>query len=145
MNPRVRTAVAGDIPEMHRIRMAVRENRLTDPDSITEAAYRPFVEAGRAWVAEQGDGMAGFAAIDGAAREVWALFVAPGAEGLGVGRALHAAMIEWARTGGLTELWLATSAGTRAERFYRAAGWERAGAAADGDIRLRRSIAVDAP
>lgn len=125
---------------MHCIRLAVRENRLTDPSKMTEAAYHPYVEAGSAWVAENDGQMLGFSAINGATREVWALFVAPGAESSGVGRALHEAMLDWARAQAIPELWLTTSEATRAEGFYMAAGWETTGIAEDGELRLRRSI-----
>lgn len=139
MSLQVRTARVGDIPAMHRIRLAVHENRLTDPRRITEASYGPFVEAGSAWVAELGGQVAGFAAVDGKARQVWALFVAPGSDGAGVGKVLHQAMLDWAGAQKIPELWLVTSEATRAERFYRAAGWEQIGAAEDGELRLRRS------
>lgn len=142
MSAQVRTAQAGDVPAMHRIRLAVRENRLTDASKITEAAYYPHVQARSAWVAEDGGRILGFAAIEGPARQVWALFVGPGAEGAGVGRALHDAMLDGARAQGIPELWLTTSEATRAERFYLAAGWEKAGKAEDGDLRLRRSVSV---
>jgi GNAT superfamily N-acetyltransferase len=140
VSPQVRTALAGDIPAMHRIRLAVRENRLTDSGEISEAAYHQYVEAGSAWVAENDNQMVGFAAIEGIDRRVWALFVAPEAEGSGVGRALHEAMLDWARAQSISELCLTTSEATRAERFYRLAGWKRVGSAEDGELRLRRSV-----
>lgn len=125
---------------MHRIRLAVRENRLTDPGEITEAAYYPYIEAGSAWVAENDRQMLGFAAIEGTGHRVWALFVVPEAEGCGVGRALHEAMLGWATAQCISELWLTTSEATRAEKFYRMAGWKKAGKAEDGELRLRRSV-----
>ncbi len=140
MNPAVRTAVAADIPAMHRIRLEVRENRLSNPQVISEDSYLPFVAAGSAWVAELHETLAGFAAIDRSARNVWALFVAPAAEGQGVGRALHEAMLDWARQRELGRLWLSTAKGSRAELFYRRAGWEMVGPTASGELRFERTL-----
>ena len=136
----VRTASCADIKAMHHLRLAVRENRLTDRTKVTQSSYSPYVAAGSAWVAETGDQMLGFAAADGAARQLWALFVAPEAEASGVGRKLHQAVLGWARAQGIEELWLTTSEGTRAERFYERAGWEKVGSNGDGEVRLRRTI-----
>lgn len=73
MNVRIRSATAGDIRAMHRLRHRVRENRLSETTRINEASYRPFIAAGSAWVAEAEAGMIGFAAIDAPALSVWAL------------------------------------------------------------------------
>jgi N-acetylglutamate synthase-like GNAT family acetyltransferase len=81
VNLQIRLATFADIPAMHRLRKAVRENRLSDHTSITEASYLPYVEAHCAWIAEIETAIAGFAAIDGKAASVWALFVAPDCEG----------------------------------------------------------------
>ncbi len=46
----LRQADRGDIPAMHRVRLAVRENRLTF-SVITEEHYIPAIEVtGRGWV-----------------------------------------------------------------------------------------------
>ena len=140
MSLAVRTAGSADIAAMHRIRLAVRENRLSNPQAITEESYLPFVSAGSAWIAELHGNITGFAAIDRPAGNVWALFVAPEAEGQGVGRALHDAMLDWARQQGLGRLWLSTAKGSRAELFYRRAGWEMAGPTANGELRFERTL-----
>jgi len=137
---RIRAARAADVPAMHALRSRVAENRLTDPALVTEASYPLYLEQGGAWVAETESGLAGFAILDVAAAGVWALFVAPEAEGMGVGRALHARLIEGATGLGLARLTLATAPGTRAERFYREAGWTRAGTTAAGELRLERVL-----
>ena len=129
----VRPAVIADVPAMHGIRMRVRENRLADPGRITEASYLPFVAGAAAWVADTGVELLGFAAADQATSSVWALFVAPEAEGRGVGRELHAAIIQWARQLGLPRLSLSTAGGSRAERFYQQADWRRIGLTPDGE------------
>ena len=124
---RIRAARDSDIPAMHALRMSVAENRLTDPRRVTEACYRHYLAQGCAWVAETGSGLAGFAILDVAGASVWALFVAPEAEGLGIGRALHARLLEAAAGRGLHRLSLTTAPGTRAELFYSEAGWTRSG------------------
>jgi len=141
MDFRIRPATAADVPAMHAVRRAVRENRLSDPGRVTEASYLPYVADGSAWVAETDAGVAGFAAVDLPAESVWALFVSPGAEGAGIGRALHGVVLDRARRAGLCRLRLGTEAGTRAERFYLEAGWTRDGTAG-GETRL--TIELDA-
>ena len=139
MEIRIRAACADDVPAMHRIRCRVRENRLSDPAKVTEASYRPYVEAGDAWVAEAGSDIVGFAALDLASATVWALFVAPEAEGMGVGRALQDAMLDRARRKRVKRLSLLTARGSRAETFYLRTAWERAGRGDQEEVRLERT------
>ena len=140
MRFRIRTATASDVPAMHRIRLAVHENRLRDPARVAEPDYLPFVAAGSAWVADCGTGLAGFAALDLADGNLWALFVDPGSAGFGIGRALHGVMLDKARAQRLARLWLTTARATRAERFYRRAGWHQVGVASDGELRFERAL-----
>ena len=139
MTFKIRNATAADVPAMHRLRGRVRENRLSDTTGVSEASYLPHITAGSAWVAVAGEGIAGFAAIDGPARTVWALFVDPMAEGAGVGRALHIRMLEWAREQGIGSLSLRTAQGSRAVNFYTSAGWRQVGTTADGEVLFERS------
>ena len=121
---RIRVASEADIPQMHRIRLRVRENRLSDPQLIQPADYRPMLtDRGRGWVAELDGKLVGFAVADRTRANIWALFVDPAREGRGVGRALHDTMLDWLFSCGVEKAWLGTEPGTRAERFYRAAGW----------------------
>jgi GNAT superfamily N-acetyltransferase len=140
MQAAVRPASVSDIEAMHLVRLAVRENELSKEAAITEESYLPFVTKGEAWVAEVAGQVVGFAALDAAAMTVWALFVSPGAEKKGIGRALHDRMVECARQCGLGQLTLFTSPGTRAERFYTAAGWRRDGSSSTGEVRFRRQL-----
>lgn len=66
----------------------------------------------------------------------------PDAEGRGIGRALHDFMLVQARERGIGRLWLNTAPGTRAEGFYVRAGWDRTGAAANGEARFERRLDV---
>jgi GNAT superfamily N-acetyltransferase len=136
----IRIAAAADVPAMHRIRQCVRENRLSDPQRITEASYLPYVAVGTAWVAETDLGIAGFAILDREAKSVWALFVDPKAEGVGVGRALHDQLLELAREKGIRQLSLSTSQETRAERFYTRSGWIQVGFTASGEVRFEKTL-----
>jgi len=57
----LRQAIPADIPGMHRVRMAVTENRLAS-SVITEADYLPAIEkTGRGWVTEVDGQVAAFA------------------------------------------------------------------------------------
>jgi GNAT superfamily N-acetyltransferase len=132
----LRLANRADIPGMHRVRLAVRENSLSNPDRITESDYIAAMEVlGRTWVIEDGDAVVAFASgyYSGS---VWALFVHPDHEGRGHGRALHAVMVDWMRSQGHAYLWLTTGPGTRAERFYLAQGWQPRGIVSGGELRL---------
>lgn len=137
----IRLAVAADVPAMHRVRCAVRENALTDPTRVTEASYTKYIAAHAAWVAvTTGDEITGFAALDAGDASIWALFVAPDSESVGIGRALHDALIGGARRCGLTALSLVTASETRAERFYERAGWTKLLAATPGVTRFERTL-----
>jgi GNAT superfamily N-acetyltransferase len=143
---RIREATVDDIPQMHCIRMRVRENVLTDPASIQPHHYRSLLEAGgRGWVAELDDHIVGFAVADVERAQVWALFVDPDREGLGIGRRLHDTMLGWLFDRGLERAWLTTTRGTRAERFYRAAGWRESGVDASGEVRFEMTRPFTAP
>jgi GNAT superfamily N-acetyltransferase len=50
--------------------------------------------------------------------------VHPDFEGCGIGRALHDTMLDWYFSQRQHTLWLSTAPGTRAEQFYRLAGWQ---------------------
>jgi GNAT superfamily N-acetyltransferase len=129
----IRQAIAADIPAMHRVRLAVRENRLST-SAITEAHYLSAItETGQGWVAEVDGAVEGFAVGNKATGNVWALFVDPAHEGLGLGKRLHADMVDWLFAQGLACLNLGTQPGTRAQRFYVAAGWTFAGMDAAGE------------
>ena len=118
----LRAARDADISRLMEIRAAVRENRLVSmiigPDD-----YRPYVEDAPCWVAEAGGTVMAFAALDAETASIWALFVDPEAERSGLGGALLARLIAEALARGLPALALETDAGTRAEAFYRRAGF----------------------
>jgi GNAT superfamily N-acetyltransferase len=121
---------------MHRVRLAVRENRLSASAGVTEASYAAFCLTGSAWVAEQSAQVTAFAALDRAKASVWALFVEPQMEGLGIGSALLAKLLASAASDGLTRLTLTTGEETRAEHFYLRKGWRSLGESDRGESLL---------
>jgi GNAT superfamily N-acetyltransferase len=136
-----RRATADDVPAMSRIRVAVRENALSDPARITEAMYRDHLDAlGRGWVAELDGAIIGFSYADRTDSSIWALFVDPAREGLGAGQQLLRLAVDWLFEIGHDEVRLGTQANTRADRFYAAQGWTREGMRNDIEVgfHLRR-------
>jgi GNAT superfamily N-acetyltransferase len=133
--PSLRLAKVDDIPQMHRVRMMVWENRLTDPRRVQPHDYQQKLISGRGWVCEVDERIVGFGIADLAAGSVWALFVDPAFEGRGIGRKLHDAMVAWLFASGATKIWLTTDPGTRAEQFYVSAGWARVGDGINGEVR----------
>jgi GNAT superfamily N-acetyltransferase len=139
----LRQATRADIPGMHRVRLAVREKRLTSR-AIREEHYVPEIEVtGRGWVVVDAREVVAFAVGNRETRNIWALFVAPGHERRGHGRALHDTMVDWLFAQGAPHLWLTTGDGTRAQRFYEAAGWTFVRGLPDGEryYELRRGTA----
>ena len=133
-----RTATPADLPGIFTVRLAVRENRLSDPGKIThELCRQMMMERGRGWVCDCEGQITGFAIVDLLENNIWALFVFPGFEGKGIGRQLHQLMLEWAFSqAGVEQLWLTTDRGTRAEGFYRKMGWTATGVNELGEVRF---------
>lgn len=74
---------------MSAIRLSVTENVLSDPARVTVQMYKDYLDKdGRGWVAEVDGKVARFSYADRAHASIWALFVSPGYEGLGLGTAL---------------------------------------------------------
>ena len=122
----LRRATHADIPAMSRIRLSVTENALRDPTRITVAMYEDFLEtSGRGWVAEADGAIVGFSYADHVNASIWALFIQPGQEGRGLGKALLDLATAWLFERGHAQIRLTTGAHTRADRFYAARGWRR--------------------
>ena len=135
-----REVTADDIGLLHAIRMAVKENRLSDPSLISKQQYYDFITSyGKGWLSEEGGKVVGFAIIDERLNNIWALFVHPDHEGRGAGKMLHERMVDWHFTQKRDTLWLTTAPQTRAQKLYTTAGWKTMGAAANGDIRFEMS------
>jgi GNAT superfamily N-acetyltransferase len=133
----IREATLADINAMHRIRMSVRENRLNNPELVREKDYVEFLTIrGRGWVIEENDSIMGFAIIDLQDNNVWALFIDPGHERRGFGKQLHDVMMDWYFEETGKPAWLSTAHATRAEHFYRIAGWKETGMTKCGEIKF---------
>lgn len=140
----LRQATRADVPGIQRVRHSVRENVLTSC-VITDGEVVDYLERfGRGWVVvdEAGEVIA-FAVGDARDGNIWALFVDPAHEGRGHGRRLHDEMVAWLWSRGLDRLWLTTEPRTRAERFYRRAGWADRGLAPSGERRFELSSVED--
>lgn len=129
----IRAATDADIPDLMRIRAAVRENRLNDPSRVPASAYREFLAVSRIWLFEDEGGIRGFAAADPRDGSIWALFTDPAAEGRGVGKALLPYALDDLKAAGWDRAHLSTAPGTRADSFYRRQGWEPAGLTEGGE------------
>jgi GNAT superfamily N-acetyltransferase len=132
----IRPAAFPDIPDLMRIRMSVTENRLSDPTKVQPHHYEQMLRDGAGWVCAVDDVIVGFAIPDPRQGSIWALFVDPAHERKGLGRLLHDTMVRWLFTAGHRTIWLTTDPGTRAERFYRSAGWRPVAITDHGEIRF---------
>lgn len=136
----LRPATREDIPQLQLVRTAVRENVLRTPGKVTVRDYEEHIDGrGRTWVAERDGVIVGFVAVDGDKHWMWALFVDPAHEGRGIGRALLAPALAWLRARGAASVSLTTEPGTRAERFYRAAGFVAQGLE-HGELKFSRAL-----
>jgi GNAT superfamily N-acetyltransferase len=141
MDLSIRPASERDIPGMQRVRGAVRENRLTTIVLGADAYREAIGDRGRGWVALDGSQVVGFAVGFRDDGNLWALFVDPDYERRGLGRRLLDAVVGELRAQGVRRMWLTTDPGTRAEGFYRAAGWEVCGVEDNGELRFERTLA----
>jgi GNAT superfamily N-acetyltransferase len=137
----IRLATHSDIPCIFEIRDSVHENRLSDPSAVTEADAVWFIDHGALWVWQEAGGLiTGFSGSDKRDGSIWALFVASGHEGKGIGRALLKTACDALRASGHRAATLTTGAGTRAERHYRADGWTVTGKTARGDLIFQKAL-----
>jgi GNAT superfamily N-acetyltransferase len=140
MTGQVRPATEADIPEMMALRLSVRENQLFDPSQVTAEDCRRYVTGGHMCVWDEDGAILGISAGTVDTGWIWALFVRPGHEGRGIGRALFAAACDALIAAGFRTLRLSTDPDTRAARFYRAAGWREAGRTPEGELIFELSV-----
>ncbi len=125
---RIREAISADIPQIQVVRNSVKENALSNPALVTDADCEDFINRrGKGWVCETDGKIVGFSIVDLQDNNVWALFLDPEFERKGIGRKLHDGMLDWYFLQTEKDIWLGTAPGTRAEKFYRKAGWRAAG------------------
>lgn len=142
MEKSVRLAIESDVDVIFDIRTSVTENHLSREQlaarGITSAVIRDTIAAAPcAWMAMADGQPAGFAMADAEEGSVFALFVCPQFEGLGLGRMLLAEAEAFLFATHET-LWLETGAASRAFGFYRKAGWVPVSEAGEGDMRLEK-------
>ncbi|UYN94464.1 MAG: GNAT family N-acetyltransferase [Enhydrobacter sp.] len=130
----IRRARPEDHARITAIRNSVSENVLSDPGQVTVEDYRWFEQSPGVWVWEENGTILGFSAADTRDGSIWALFVAPGHERRGIGRALFDKACDVLLENGHRTALLTTSPGTRAEGFYRAAGWQAIGTSPRGEL-----------
>lgn len=138
MHSILRQALRSDVHDIMRVRHSVKENQLVSRVIPDEEVVESIEVSGRGWVVEVDDRIVAFAIGNAQTGNIWALFVQPGYEGQGHGRRLQAEMLDWLWSQGLKRLWLSTSQGTRAERFYELTGWQRQGLTSDGEVLFER-------
>lgn len=135
-----REATTADIPEIMRVRFSVKENVLSNPSLVTDADCEDYINRrGKGWVCEIENRIVAFAIADLHDHNIWALFVEPGYDGRGIGKRLHDDMLDWYFSQANHRVWLSTSPGTRAEQFYRKAGWTQTGITKSGEIKFEMS------
>ncbi|MEK7225174.1 MAG: GNAT family N-acetyltransferase [Bacteroidota bacterium] len=139
----IREARVADIPQIQVVRNAVRENQLSDPALVPDKDVEDYLSRrGKGWVCEIDHTIIGFAIVSVRDKNVWALFVQPGYDKKGVGRILHDEMMNWYFQQSSETIWLSTTAGTRAESFYRRVGWSAAGLHGKGEIKFEMTMAA---
>lgn len=127
----IRNANEFDIPRIMEIRGLVHENKLRDPSRVRIDDLRWFIANPGIFVWDEDGRIVGFSAADPRNGNIVALFIDPAFEGRGFGKLLFERACAVLRTAGCERMWLTTSPGTRAEKFYRKAGWKVTGLEGD--------------
>ncbi|NIF28886.1 GNAT family N-acetyltransferase [Pantoea sp. Tr-811] len=144
MEKATRPASLADINAIFYIRTNVQENHLSHYQlaemGITPEAIRQAISASPcAWIAEVDGTPVGFSMADAEDGCVFAAFVLPQFEGLGLGRRLmneaEAFLSKTHQT-----IWLETAEGSRASGFYRNLGWRVVDNLSSGDVRFEKHL-----
>ena len=133
----IRAANIDDIQQIQIVRNSVKENTLSNPNLVTDKDCEEFISVrGKGWVCEIDQQIVGFAIADLKENNIWALFVDPKYERKGIGQKLHRKMLDWYFTQTKEKVWLGTAFNTRAEKFYRKAGWTEVGTHGPKEIKF---------
>jgi GNAT superfamily N-acetyltransferase len=133
----IREATINDIKQIQLVRNSVKENTLSNPDLVTDDECKEYMTVrGKGWVCELKNEIVGFAIADLKENSIWALFLKPEYEKKGIGKQLHNAMLNWYFAQTTINVWLGTAPNTRAESFYRKAGWKEIGTHGKGEIKF---------
>jgi GNAT superfamily N-acetyltransferase len=136
----IRKATRDDIPRIMEIRAGVRENMLRDPSRVTVGDVAWYIDNPGIFVWVDDQRIVGFSAADPRNGNVFGLFVEEFYEGRGIGQALFERACDVLVEANCPRMWLTTWPGTRAERFYREAGWQVTGED-DGNLVFERPLA----
>ena len=136
-----REAEIKDIEQIQLVRNSVTENTLSNPALVSDEDCREFISVrGKGWVGEMNGEIVGFSIADLKSNNIWALFVKPEFEKKGIGRQLHDRMLDWYFVQTNTTVWLCTSPKTRAEEFYKKAGWTEVGLHETNEIKFEMTF-----
>jgi GNAT superfamily N-acetyltransferase len=137
----VREAKVSDIKQIQIVRNSVRENTLSNPNLVTDRDCEEFITVrGKGWVCEIDNKIVGFAIADLKENNIWALFIDPLFEKRGIGQKLHNTMLDWYFNQTNKTVWLGTAFDTRAEQFYRKAGWKEVGMHGTKEIKFEMTF-----
>ena len=137
----IREARINDIKQIQIVRNSVKENTLSNPDLVTDKDCEVFITVrGKGWVCEIEKQIVGFAIVDLKENNIWALFLEPKFERKGIGQILHKTMLDWYFTQSKEKVWLVTDFDTRAEKFYRKAGWKEVGIHGTKEIKFEMTF-----
>jgi GNAT superfamily N-acetyltransferase len=133
-----REAQTSDIKQIQIVRHSVKENVLSNPTLVTDKDCEEYLTLrGKGWVCETDEQIVGFAIADLKDHNIWALFIRPEYEGVGIGKKLHEMMLDWYFSKTQENVWLGTAPKTRAEKFYSKAGWKEVGKHGKGEIKFQ--------
>ena len=136
----IREATTNDILQIQVVRNSVKENQLSDPSRVTDKDCEEYITVhGKGWVCVVDNIIVGFAIADLQENNIWALFIHPDFERKGIGKRLHDIMLSWYFSQTRKTVWLSTSPGTRAEQFYKTAGWKITGTHGKEEIKFEMS------
>ena len=99
-----------------------------------------MLKRGKGWVCEIENQIAGFAVVDLIDNNVWALFVHPDFEAMGIGKKLHRIMMDWYFVQTKEKIWLGTDPNSLAYKFYHMQGWAEVGVHGKGEIKFEMSF-----
>ena len=137
----IREAKITDIKQIQIVRNSVKENTLSNPNLVTDNDCEEFITLrGKGWVCEIESTIVGFSIVDLKNKNIWALFLHPDFEKQGIGKKLHDIMLNWYFTQTKEPIWLGTSPKTRAELFYKRAGWKEIGIHGKGEIKFEMTF-----
>lgn len=144
MNTHIRVATPADINAIFDIRTSVTENhlsheQLTDMGITPDAIEQAMQQVPCIWIAEVEGVAAGFSMADVDDGCVFAAFIRPEFEGLGLGRRLmekaEALLFQHHQ-----RIWLETAQASRAHGFYQRLGWQVVEPLPEGDVRMEKHL-----